>query len=403
MSNDPVDRGFVLRCDPAGVVVEVARDSREHYTEIEPGRLWHVDVDAESREKADGFFEAVCTNGSAFNYELNINTSDGLGTFRFAGVAIDGEVLIIASKTHNGLTNLVHEFTQIGNEQANMLRSATKENFELRRRMEQDLDNYDEISRLNNELVNLQRTLSKKNSELERLNSIKNRFLGIAAHDLRNPLGNVLLLSELMQEDPEGLSSEQAEFLEQIRWLSRSMLEMVNDLLDVSAIDSGQISIRRERVDLRELVEKNLSLNRKLAENAGITLTCRTPEEEIICEADTEKIHQVLNNLVSNAIKYSPSGTAVTVEVGAGENGAGESAAAVSVTDQGPGIPKEAAAQLFHPFKTAGTVSSGDQKSTGLGLYICRRIVEAHGGRIWLQSEPGEGSTFAFELPRSER
>ncbi|MFP4408899.1 MAG: sensor histidine kinase [Spirochaetaceae bacterium] len=397
MAGVSIDRGFVLKCDPAGVVIEIAHDSREHPTDITPGRPWYADVDAESREKADAFFEAVCSNGSAFNHELNINTSGGLGTFRFAGVAVDGQVLIIASKTHNGLTNLVHEFTQIGNEQANMLRSATKENFELRRRMEQDLDNYDEISRLNNELVNLQRTLSKKNSELERLNSIKNRFLGIAAHDLRNPLGNVLLLSELIQEDPEGLSSEQAEFLEQIRWLSRSMLEMVNDLLDVSAIDSGQISIRRERVDLRKLVEKNVSLNRKPAENAGITLTCRTADEEIVSEADTDKIHQVLNNLVSNAIKYSPSGTTVTVDVSAGESGA-----VVSVADQGPGIPREAADQLFRPFKTAGTVSSGGQKSTGLGLYICRRIVEAHGGRIRLESEPGEGSTFAFELPRYE-
>jgi signal transduction histidine kinase len=176
------------------------------------------------------------------------------------------------------------------------------------------------------------------------------------------------------------------------------MLEMVNDLLDVSAIDSGEIYLRREPVDLRELTEKNVSLNRRLAENVGIELACRVPEDEIVCEADRDKMHQVLNNLVSNAIKYSPSGSAVTINLAADEGHA-----VVSVADQGPGIPKEAAEKLFQPFKTAGTASSSGQKSTGLGLYICRRIVEAHGGRIWLESEPGEGSTFAFEIPRMQR
>lgn len=398
MGSDSFDRGFVLRCDSRGIITEIAHDSRNQETDIEPGRMWYVDVDDESRAKAERFFEAARNNGGAFNYELNIKNSQGIGTFRFAGIAMDGGVLIIASKTHNGLTNLVHEFAQIGNEQANLLRRATKENYQLRHRVEEDLDRYDEISRLNNELVNLQRTLSKKNSELERLNAIKNRFLGMAAHDLRNPLGNVLLLSGFIEEDSAGLSSEQSDYLDKVKRLSRSMLDMVNDLLDISSIDSGKIRLRRDSVDLGQLVEENASLHRKVARNAEIELISRTPEAPAISEGDVDKLHQVLNNLLSNAINYAPPGSTVTATV-TGDTGVNR----VSVADNGPGISADAANELFQPFKTAGTPSRSGQKSTGLGLYICRKIVEAHDGRIWVNSELGEGSTFSFELPRLEQ
>ena len=172
------------------------------------------------------------------------------------------------------------------------------------------------------------------------------------------------------------------------------MLKLINDLLDVAKIESGRLDLELATGDLCGQIEENLTMNRMLAEKKGIRLDfapeCGVP----LFRFDPGKIEQVLNNLISNAIKFSAPGTAVTVQASRVND-----SVVVSVRDHGQGIPAEELDKLFKPFGKTTVRSTAGEKSTGLGLAICRKIVEGHGGRIWAESEVGKGSTFSFSLP----
>jgi signal transduction histidine kinase len=171
------------------------------------------------------------------------------------------------------------------------------------------------------------------------------------------------------------------------------MAALVNDLLDVAKIESGKLQLDVEPSDLSRLVERNVMLNRPLARKKDITL--RVSAEEVpTMTLDPAKIAQVLNNLISNAVKYSPSNT--TVDVGLRRE---DGHAILSVEDQGQGIPEDEQDALFQPFATTSVRATAGEKSTGLGLVITKRIIEGHGGEIEVMSEAGEGSTFIVTLP----
>jgi PAS domain S-box-containing protein len=240
--------------------------------------------------------------------------------------------------------------------------------------------------------------IAQKNAELAKLNDLKNQFLGMAAHDLRNPLTVVNMASSFLLDDASlALSAEQRhDFIRRINGNGEFMLKLINDLLDVAKIESGRLDLDLATGDLCNLIEENLTMNRMLAEKKGIRLVF-TPECGVPpLRFDRGKVEQVLNNLISNALNYSARGTTVTVRAA---RMAGS--AVVSVQDQGPGIPAEELDQLFKPFSRTSVQSTAGEKSTGLGLAISRKIVEGHGGRIWAESEVGRGSTFSFSLPGS--
>jgi len=240
----------------------------------------------------------------------------------------------------------------------------------------------------------LQRELLQKNAALEELNQQKNQWLGMAAHDLRTPLGVISGYSDFLIDQMEDAFSEQAEMIDRIKSSSRFMLNLVDDLLDISTIESGNLKLRLQPTDLLRLVRRNVGLNRVLAEQKGIDIELHRPASLPLMELDSDKIEQVLNNLIGNAVKFSLPGTAVHVRV---EADAGE--ARIAVEDQGPGIPEDQLQQLFQPFSSTSVTSTGGEKSTGLGLAIVRRIVEGHGGRIQVESRVGQGSTFRVSLP----
>jgi signal transduction histidine kinase len=254
---------------------------------------------------------------------------------------------------------------------------------------------YDELSRLNNELVTTQRELAKKNAELARLNEQKNRFLGIAAHDLRNPLEVILTYSQFLIEDAAALlPGEQVEMIHTVRSSSRFMLDLVENLLDISRIEAGRLDLDPAPLALGALVEHNTALNRVLAERRGIHLVLEQHGELPRMELDATKIEQVLNNLIGNAVKFSPPESTVTVRLSAEEE-----RALLAVQDQGPGIAAGEMERLFRPFEKARVHGAESAKGAGLGLAIVKRIVQGHGGEIWVGSVPGQGSTFFVALP----
>lgn len=290
---------------------------------------------------------------------------------------------------------------RIGNEQTNALRAALKAQAEgAREERERDASAYDDISALNNQLVAMQRELAKKNAELERLNALKNHFLGMAAHDLRNPLNVIYSYAEfLYSRAGDGLGEEEKTFLEAILESSQFMAELINDLLDVAKIESGRLQLDWQAVDLAQLVERNVRLNRLLASKKEIELELDVePEASPTVVADAGKVEQVLNNLISNAVKYSPSGSRVIVRLQGQEEGV-----LLAVEDEGIGIAPDEMDKLFRPFVTPAARGTAGEKSTGLGLVIVRRIVEGHGGDIWVESEKGVGTTFYVRLPRDRK
>lgn len=248
---------------------------------------------------------------------------------------------------------------------------------------------------MNNEFSNLNRELQKKNAELEKLNNLKNRFLGMAAHDLRNPLASICSLSAfLMDNGSETLGADRLELLKLIRESSDFVLSLVDDLLSIARIEAGRIDLDARTADLAELLRRNVSLSNIVAKERGVSIALQHTEEIPEFPFDSVKINQVLNNLLGNAVKFSPDNATITVALFTDAEHA-----IISITDEGPGIAEADLTELFTPFHKSSTKAYTQETSTGLGLYIVQRIVLAHGGRIWVDTTRGEGSTFYVSLP----
>ncbi|EFI35374.1 histidine kinase [Desulfonatronospira thiodismutans ASO3-1] len=292
---------------------------------------------------------------------FNVNSHSGLPqTFYFRFMEQNGKILAVGELNH-------------------------LETEELRRNLVQ----------LNNEFSNLNRELQKKNIELTKLNELKNHFLGMAAHDLRNPLGAIRNLSEfLLEEARDSLSDEYIQFLELIHTSSNFMLSLLDQLLDIARIEAGKLELDFQSTDLISLIKSVVDINKILAEKKKIQIRLEHFETIPYVELDSMKIEQVMHNLLSNAIKFSPEGNLIKVHVFlSGEH------VTVAVTDKGPGIPEEDIQKLYQPFTKTSVKTPEGEKSTGLGLAIVHKIILGHMGKIWVESKVDQGTTFFFSLP----
>jgi signal transduction histidine kinase len=229
------------------------------------------------------------------------------------------------------------------------------------------------------------------NERLVALNKDKDRYLGIAAHDLRNPLSSMRGLAELMIEAPLE-PAQRAEFLTTIRSTSDEMLHLVNDLLDTAVIESGKLELKRKEQDLAALVRKRIRNLEPQATRKQIGLEVDAGAGRAVIDA--ARFSQVIDNLISNAIKFSPGGTTVRIAVRVAPDHF-----SFSVQDQGPGIPAEDRRLLFRSFQKLSAQPTGGEKSTGLGLAIVKKIVDAHGGTITVDDVPGGGTRFTVTVP----
>ena len=232
--------------------------------------------------------------------------------------------------------------------------------------------------------------------ELEQLNELKNKLLGIAAHDLRNPIGVIRGFSGFLADGTFGeVSENQKKYLQRIIKNCNHMLELIDDLLEISMIESGKLELKLTEVDIPSYLKEFQEYGAVMAAKKDITLELSLPEDMPKVVLDPQRINQVMNNLLSNAIKYSYPKTKVTIKAMINDCGELE----LSVKDQGQGIPKEDIPLLFMDYSKGSTRPTAGEKSSGLGLAIVRRIVNAHQGKLDIQSEPGKGSAFIFKLP----
>lgn len=237
--------------------------------------------------------------------------------------------------------------------------------------------------------------LEQQNRELEDLNRQKNEFCGMAAHDLRNPITVIQNSSSIILKYlGENLTDKQKEFLKKINDSSQFTIKLLSDLLDISKIESGRLELEITQNDYIDFLKNNIELNNFFANEKDISINLGLRDEIPLIDFDRNKIEQVLNNLISNAIKYSYPNTEINIEV----EREGDFLL-TKVIDQGQGIPEDEQPNIFKAFQKASTKPTAGEKSTGLGLAIAKKIVEGHKGEIWVKSEVGKGSTFYFKLP----
>lgn len=252
------------------------------------------------------------------------------------------------------------------------------------------------VLELNRELSAQGRELAKANAELKQLNTLKNQFLGMAAHDLRKPAGIILSYAEFLREEAEtaGFTAEQATFIDTIIDGAGRMRRLIDDFLDVAMIESGRLSIERLPVPLWNVVDDVSSMIGVYAQRKDIDLQIELTNRDAVLVVDQSKLEQVLINLVGNAVEHSEPGKQVSLHAGIEQDNA-----VFVVTDQGCGIPPDKLNSLFQAFEQAGTRKTAGERSVGLGLTIAKKIVAAHGGTIDVESELGEGSRFIVTLP----
>jgi signal transduction histidine kinase len=223
----------------------------------------------------------------------------------------------------------------------------------------------------------------------------KSEFLANMSHELRTPLNAILGFSEVLAERMFGeVNEKQAEYLQDILSSGRHLLSLINDILDLSKVEAGRLELELGRFHLPTTLDNTLTLVRERATRHGITLTQTVVEGVGHIVADERKVKQVLLNLLSNAVKFTPDGGGVDLTATAAKD-----VITIAVSDTGIGIAPEDQAAIFEEFRQVGREDARTQEGTGLGLTLAKKFVELHGGRIWVQSQVGQGSTFTFTLP----
>ncbi|HWP46570.1 MAG TPA: ATP-binding protein [Candidatus Limnocylindrales bacterium] len=273
---------------------------------------------------------------------------------------------------------------------------------ELRITLKRALEAY-ELSRQNKKLIEdlirinkeLDQKVEERTRELKQANERKDELLGMVAHDLRNSLTVIINFADLLRKSLTGRASQrEMRYLDIIYDSCYQALELIKDLLDIHAIESGKLKLTRIKIQLDSLLKENLEKNQYLATNKGIQLLSEIPENLPPVYVDPRRIHEVLDNLISNAIKFSYPESSIKIKAIHRD-----SQIEVSIQDQGQGIRAEELGTLFTKFGRTTTKPTQGETSTGLGLAIAKKIVELHGGHIWVDSVYEKGSTFTFSLP----
>ena len=261
-----------------------------------------------------------------------------------------------------------------------------------------DVPNRDELGLLAADVNRMNDELRRLYGELETTSRHKSEFLASLSHELRTPLNAIIGFSQVMREQLFGeVNEKQAEYLDDIVSSGHHLLSLVNDVLDLSKVEAGQVELEQGDVSLRETIERGVVMVRDRAATSGVRLSLDLAPEADVIRGDERRLRQVVFNLLSNAVKFTPAGGSVVVET-ARVNGD----VIVSVSDTGPGVAPEDQERIFDEFQQT-ELGVAQRDGTGLGLALSKRIVELHGGRIWVESEPPQGSRFVFSVPGARR
>jgi two-component system, NtrC family, sensor kinase len=327
-----------------------------------------------------------------------------LAAFLAAGIALS---VLLARR-------LVRPITQMRTAAARIGAGAYDERIELRRRDElggladelntmatslqasvQSLEQ--KVEERTRELQRALAELSRKGRQLEVASEHKSHFLANMSHELRTPLNAIIGFSQVLRQRLFGpINEKQEEYLDDILSSGNHLLSLINDVLDLSKVEAGQVELEVASFSLREALERGVVMVREPATKHGVRFSLELAPGIDLVEGDERRLRQVIFNLLSNAVKFTPEGGRVVVATASRDH-----EVLISVTDTGPGIPLEDHERIFEEFQQT-SVGVQQREGTGLGLALSKRLVELHGGRIWVESEPGHGSRFVFTLPAKE-
>jgi signal transduction histidine kinase/CheY-like chemotaxis protein len=371
------DLGNIRLLDPSGEMLQVVvtRGYRDPQNVLSHRRVSPSVEAAHSSHFRELIFMQPCI-------EEHVRASEGLRTFKKEGiesfvqvpVRAEGEVLGIIQLASRTLRRFraeeVNLLETIGNQMGMAIQRARL---------------YEETKR--------------QARELEKANQLQADFAAMIAHDLRSPLMNIGGAAEVMINGMFGdVNDEQKRWLGKILANSDSLIGLVSDFLDVAKLEAGYVELSQGAVDFRVLIDKTLDNFLILAQKKEISLTTAVPASLPWVRGDRRRLEQVISNLVSNAIHFTQEGG--KIELGVAQ--ADERQIRVWVKDNGFGIPQVETARLFEKYRQCSNATESGHKGTGLGLVICKMVIQAHGGRIWVESEEGKGSVFFFSLPLPE-
>ncbi len=245
-------------------------------------------------------------------------------------------------------------------------------------------------------IVDQKKDLENANQQLKESNTELNKFIGMAAHDIRNPVGSIQMFAEMLMEK-ESITEEDKTYIKMVETAAGHSLQILNDTLNISKIQSGTISMNKKKTDYISFIKETIALNKYLADKKNQTIHFESTIDELEIEFDQSRLAQVINNLMTNAIKYSNMNTSIIVKVD--YYGEKNEMVLTSIKDQGLGIDEKYHATLFDPFTTTANQPTNNESKTGLGLAIVKKIVQLHAGSIGFTSEKGKGSNFFFFIP----
>ncbi len=238
------------------------------------------------------------------------------------------------------------------------------------------------------------RTLAEKNDALIRVNQEKNDFIGIVVHDLKNPLSAILGMAEIIKEDVGSISDEElTEYTQLIEQSAKDMFQLIINLLDISAIESGRMKMLLEPTDILPIVQNLIKDYTRRAQAKNITLHFEAKTDSCVAKIDKNTMRQILDNLISNAIKYSPKGKDIYIQLGEENH-----KLRCTVRDEGVGLSQEDQRKLFNKFARLTPKPTDGESSNGLGLFIVKKFIEAMNGKVWCESEVGKGCRFIIEF-----
>lgn len=309
-----------------------------------------------------------------------------------------GTIVFYSEQTDAFSSNIIRLCRIFANQAAIAIENARmmaglEEAVAMRTRSLEDTEN--ELRILNKELDERRREAEEARQMAESANQAKSEFLANMSHELRTPLNAIIGFSDLMLSGVAGkLTDEQLDYLRDISASGKHLLALINDILDLSKVEAGKMVLELGEFSPKEMVERSLIMFKEKSLRHGIRIETEIDENVVSITADEMKLRQVLINLLSNAFKYTPDAGIVRLQVMRERRGI-----CFSVSDTGPGIRQEDIPRLFQPFQQLESTLATKPPGTGLGLSLCKKIVELHGGRIWVETEVGKGSTFSFVIP----
>lgn len=399
IDSSDIQNGLCLVCNRNAQIIRVPFDDLGLVSGAQLPAPFSDIINQDSIGKAGEFWEEILNNEFVLDYQLYVKNEKEPMPMLFSAATFNGQVWVIAATRDEVLEKMLDEMMLINNEQQNIIRRTEKKLSKLEQyRPDPSLDSYDEISKVNNELINAQRQLMKQNREISNLNEQLQRsnkelehFAYVVSHDLKEPLRMIRSFMRLLEKKYDNELDEKArEYIHYAVDGAERMNAMISSLLEYSRV--GRKNTEFKEIDLNELLQRVYSLNRSVIEKPGGEVDW--PDMPVI-KGQAAPLQQLFNNLISNALKYRKAEVVPVVEIGFEEK-PGEWQFFVS--DNGRGIAPEHHDTIFNLFQRIEEEPGDD--GNGMGLAICKKIVEHHGGRIWVESEEGKGSTFYFTIPK---